>query len=148
MNLVDHLSKKYNVELTAIEGKDLCNSRICLDITSHFEEIPPFVKEVKLCIEAEKLLLNQKEYLDKDYDCLAEECLKNAIKKRNEKSHYWKQDWQETLVLICDGGYVIKVACEYAVLLMKKIDDPHQILCAIEENLKQIKEQKKKEKRI
>ena len=144
MNLVDHLSEKYNVELTGIEGygkyDDSC---ICLDITSHFEDLPPFVKEVKLCIESEKLIL--KEYIEKDYDNLSEECLKQAIKKRNEKSHYWKQDWQETLVLICDGDYVIKVACEYAVLLMKKIDDPEQILCSIQKNIDQIKEQKEKE---
>ncbi len=146
MNLVDHLSEKYNVELTGIEGYGKYDdSYICLDITSHFEDLPPFVKEVKLCIESEKLKLTLKEYIEKDYDNLSEKCLKQAIKKRNEKSHHWKQDWQETLVLICDGNYVIKVACEYAVLLMMKIDNPEQILCSIHKNIEQIKEQKKKE---
>lgn len=145
MNLVDHLSEKYNVELTGVEGNDLCNSRVCLDITSHFEEVPPFVKKVMLCIVAEKLTISQKESEEYQYGYFTDRCLARAIKQRDVHSPGLHLGWEETLVLICDGGYVIKVSCEEAFILMKKIDDPYQILCAIEENLKQIKEQKKKE---
>lgn len=132
MNLVDHLSEKYNVELTSRQGERMNESFICLDITSHFDDLPAFVKKVKLCILVEDLEVNKDDSFFKYMDGF----FKSIIKKKDDHSPFWIQDWPETIALICEDGYVIKTTCdEVGWFLMKKYDDSDKVNCSTDDDI-------------
>ena len=135
MNIVEYLKKKYNVELTGKETKvgNYHNSSILMDVTSHFEELPPFVKQVNICldIEGSYLSMDEKDELFQERLDVIEKWMEKVIQERDKPSIVWDQDFYETIILICEGGYAIKVTCETALFLMKKYENLDQVYCSV-----------------
>ncbi len=148
MDVIAYLKENYNVEFTVEEDKTRHSKTrmgsICVDITSHFEELPPFVKSVKVCAEGFLLELDE---TDAEYEAdleLIDERMEKLVQRCEEQSFILDTDGMETVVLICEGGYVMKVSgTEFSSLLIKKGEEADQAFRSIDDDRWELKKAKK-----